>query len=154
MTTALDLLKKTKPRKSGWVEFMQGIFFEVNYLSRSRLKRLTENATSYVYSPKTKTREPKLNNDMFNDNFIREVVVGWKGVTARSLSNLVEVDTDEIPEDLMEQELDYEHEAMVKLFDEAYDLDSVLQDFVLDVKNFDPNIEDELGNSPTSQDGS
>jgi len=153
MTTALEILKTKKERKSAWVEFQQGISFQVNYLSRGKLKRITENSTSFAYNPRTRAREPKMNNDFFNDTFIRETVVGWKGVTARSLSNLIDIDISEIPESKLDDPLDYDHNAMVVLFDEAYDLDQVLQDFVLDIKNFQPDIEDELGNSETSPDG-
>lgn len=156
--SALSLLQAGKKRasnaKTAKMEYRDGIHFILRFVSRAQLKKLSDDATTYRYNPKTRVREATMDQDRFVESFVKLAVAGWEGVTPRTLSRVAEVDLSDVPENQMDAPIPYDHDSMVMLFNDAYEVDNTIQEFVMDIKNFDPTLEDDLKNSKSSQGGS
>jgi hypothetical protein len=139
---------------SAWVEYREGIFFHLRFVPKSRFRSLADDCTEHRYNAQTKVREPKLDSARFLSKFLKESVLGWRGVTLQSLSRIVEIDLSSYSEEELKQEIVFSVDELVKLFDMVYDIDQFVQSAVTDIKTFRPALEDELKNSKPSQNGS
>lgn len=139
---------------SAWVEYKEGIFFNLRFLPKSRFRAMADECTEFRYNPQTKVREPKLDTPRFLAKFLKESVLAWRGVTLRSLSRIVEIDISSYTEEELSQEIGFTIDELVRMMDMVYDIDPFIQAAVTDIKTFRPALEDELKNSNRSQAGS
>lgn len=137
-----------------WVEYKEGVFFHLRYMPKSRFRAMADDCTESRYNAQTKVREPKLDTTRFLKRFLKDAVLGWRGVTLKSLSRLVEIDLSSYSEEDMRTDIGFNLEELERLIDMVYDLDPFIQASVTDIKTFRPALEDELKNSKSSQSGS
>lgn len=131
---------------SAWVEYKEGIFFELRYLSKSKFRQMAEDCTEHRYNAGTKVREPKMDTTKFMKKFVAASVSGWRGVTMQALSKLVEIDISGYSAEELKQELDFSVDELIRLIDMVMELDPFIQSSVMDIKVFRPALEDELKN--------
>jgi hypothetical protein len=140
-----------KEEMLAWVEFREGMQFQLRYISRSDLTRLAENCKTWKFSHDHKTKAQQLDHEEFTKKFCARAIVGWKGVTPRSLANTIPIDLTKFTEEQLDAPIDFEQENLVSLIKGAYQLDDFLQDCATDIKVFRPELEDQLKNSKPSQ---
>lgn len=152
---ALDIktLVSDKPL-SAEVEFRDGIFLTLNYVSRSALQQLYKNCTTLKYDRPTHQRTPQVDPKKFSAEFCKLAVKGWRGVTPAALASLMPIDLSNVSEQQRKEELPFTQETLLFIVERAYELDNFLQDTAVDAKIFNPAMEGELGNSENSQSGS
>lgn len=139
---AKDMRKPQMP-----VEYRDGLWFTLSFLGRSRLQTMMKNCTKMKLNPLTATREPTLDNDLFLSAFVAEVFHGWKGMTPRRLSDILPIDTKGFSEEELDAEIPYSQDQMTHILKNAYELDTFVQTFVQDLRNFEPHKEHEEKNS-------
>jgi hypothetical protein len=81
--------------------------------------------------------------------FCARAVEGWSGMTPRSLSRLVPIQN--VPENMMDSEIPFSQEQLIKLVKNSAEIDAFLQQTATDVNFFNESLEDELKNSVASQ---
>ncbi len=138
---------------TAWIEFKEGISLQLRYMPKSRFRAIADKHTEMVYSEATKARAQKINTEEYTKSFIKEAVLGWKGVTLKSLSRLCEIDISSYTAEQLEMPLPFSTAEMLKLLDLCYDLDGFISQSVSDIRMFRPNLEDEAKNlksSPTT----
>lgn len=154
MTNLKDILVQDTGALSAWVEFRNGLEFDVRFVSRAELQRIAQRCTVLRYDPKAKTRVPRLDSERFVRDFCDRAVKGWRGITPDSISTLVPVDLGKLTEEQRRSPIEFSLDNLVSLVSNAYELDDFLQDAVSDVSVFRPNQAEEMGNSESSQSGS
>lgn len=133
-----------------WVEFKEGISFQLRYFPKARFRALADKHTEIVYNPQAKARAPKLNTEEFTKAFMKEVVLGWKGVTLDSLSKLCEIDISSYTREELVTELPFSVEELQRLTEMVYDIDPFINEACMNLGFFRPQLEDEAKNSNAS----
>lgn len=134
-----------------WVEFKEGISFKLRYFPKSRFRALADAHTETAYNPQTKSRAPKLNTENFTRAFMKEVVLDWKGVTLGTLSKICEIDVSSYTSEEQAQPLPFSVDELIRLIEMVYDIDPFINEAVMNLAYFRPNLEDEVKNSNASQ---
>jgi len=154
MVSIKDIIVKNTENLTSKIEFRDGIIIELRYVSRSVISKMSRECTVMKYDPKSRVREPQIDGKKFSEVFTRAAVVGWEGVTPRSIATLIAVDLSKIkPEDL-DKPLPFTAEDFAFIMENAYELDNWLQNEAVEIRNFKPSKEDEEKNSQSSQSGS
>jgi hypothetical protein len=132
----------------------KGVTLIVRYVSRSKNQQIARAAMAHPYNKSTGKRQQEMQVDNFMLGFLKAAVVDWEGVTARSLSQIIAIDTKTLTAKQLDEPIKFTTSGLKVLLDEAYELDKELQDFCTNIDNFHPDFEDEVKNSETSQSGS
>lgn len=111
----------------------EGLIITLAYISRERVKKLIEKATTSSFSRKTHQLEEKVDQDLFLNMYIPEVIKGWKGFKYEYLEELVPVDLSSVSPDA---ELDYSKNNAIELMKNSNDFDNWITSVVNDIKNF------------------
>lgn len=113
--------------------------FEVKaaYLSREELTKIRNAVTRVAFNPKTRQREDTIDNDLFIKEFVKAVVLDWKGLTLETASKLLPLD---IPSDVdSSQEIEFSQENALELSKNSPVFDSFLNDICFDLERFRTN---------------
>lgn len=137
-----------------WIEFEPGIRFLVSYLPRAKMKALVDKSSITAFDPQTRQRVKNPDPAKLNRAFVDECIHDWEGITIRSLRSMLPIQVEGIPEDQFDDPIPFDPESMVNLMLEVYNMDTFFNDAVTDIKTFNPELEDELKNSKSSQGGS
>jgi hypothetical protein len=133
MTISLaNLIVNSKTAK---VEYpgCDGFIVELAYLNREELLKIRKKATSNVLNKRTRQMEEQVDNDIFQDLYIKSVVKGWVGLKFKYLKDLVPLDMSNISEDA---ELDFTTDNAISLMRNSPIFDSFVSDSVGDLENF------------------
>lgn len=133
-----------------WVEFQYGIFFQLKYLNRQTLQKLSKQATIMKYDSSVKARVPQLDADAVTEGFFKIAVKGWRGVTPRSLSKIVPIALESLTDAQKDEEIPFSQQSLLAITKEAYELDQFLQNAATDISTFDPDKEPSEKNSEAS----
>ncbi len=137
MTVALNLNTLLVPSKSMEVEYPGLVGFKVNvsFLSREELVKIRKKATKTVF----KNRQPveELNDELFLQLYVQNVIKGWSGLKLRYLEQLAPVDLTGQKD--VEQELAYSEENALGLMKSSADFDAFISETVTDLQNFQSN---------------
>lgn len=128
------------------VPYREGLSFKLTYLSKPDLQRMMKGCVKMEHNPRTKQREPRIDNDDFMDKFCRRCVKGWTGATLRVISAIAMLDKSKITTEDLDKPVPFNHENLLFLLKNSYDVDEFLQNSATDVKVFNPNWEDEVKN--------
>lgn len=69
------------------------------HLTRDELMKLRKNATTTKFNKKTRQQEDDVDSELFQDMYIKAVVVGWEGFKYKYLTNMLPVDTSSLSEE-------------------------------------------------------
>ena len=135
----MDLAKLIIPSKEITTQFRNydGFNIKVAYLTRDEIRDLTKRATTQKFSKRTRQPEEELDNDLFLDLYIDNVIKGWSGLKYEYLSKLIPIDLSAI--DDKSTELDYTKNNARMLMKNCSELDAWIQDLQDDVENFTKN---------------
>lgn len=149
-----DLMTRTSESLTKDVEFKDGMFFTLCYVSRGKMKTLYNSCTSLRYNPTTKTRSPQTDVEKFASEFSKLAVSGWRGITPKKVAAMIpELDLSKLSEEEKSADLPFDHDQLSVLVSNSVDLDNFIQEMAVDPKIFTPEHEEELGNSESSQTG-
>jgi hypothetical protein len=112
------------------VEFpdSDAFYVSLSYLSREKLLKIRNRAMVVKFNKRSRQREEEIDNDKFLEEYAREVVKGWRGLTLRELSRILPVET--AGQDLT-KEIPYSEEDALELLRNS----TIFDQFVTDSMN-------------------
>lgn len=145
-STNLLAALKTTVNPTAWVEFRDGILFELKYMPKARWRAIADNCTEFRYDPVQKQRLPKMDSAKFLKLFIEEAVTDWRGVTLRSISLQTDIDIRNFTKEQLDAPLPFSAAELLDLIDRIVDLDTFINTAVMDIKTFRPTMDEEVKN--------
>lgn len=145
----MSIANNIKPNSEAlvrWVEFKNGISFQLKFVARATVQAITEQNTELRFDPRQKTRMPRINPEGLTADFVEAGVLNWKGVTPNSLAEIIPLDIAAYPAEERDKELPYNKEDCVAVVRAAYELDSFLQENCTDIAVFRSKQESEVKN--------
>jgi hypothetical protein len=98
------------------------------------LAKISESSQEITWDKKSHVRVDKVNSEKFYSKFVDKAILGWRGLTLKTLSKIVPINLNgQDPE----SEVLFTKENAIELLQSAYDLDAFLQSSILDVTQFD-----------------
>ena len=146
----------TNPKNSPSVEvdFQDGVSFNLKYLPRIELERITKGCVTEKYNVKDKRRKSELDNEKLMAQVFERCVCGWKGLTPRVCAKFFAVDLSNLSEEQKDAEVPFSLDNFQLLVKNTYDLDEFIQRNITDAAIFHPDAENDAKNSSTSPSGS
>lgn len=110
---------------------------KVAYLSREELTKIRNAVTRVAFNPKTRQREDTIDNELFIKEFVKAVVLDWKGLTLDIASKFLPLS---IPSDVdSSQVIEFSQENALDLSKNSPVFDSFLNDVCFDLERFRTN---------------
>jgi hypothetical protein len=111
------------------IEYREGIYLKVRYISKPRLRQLNDRCTTLQYNERTRNREPMSDTNKLLRMIVEEAIIGWRGVTPASVSKVAPhvVDLKEF-NGHENMEMEYDIDVLIVLMDQAYGLDEFVMD--------------------------
>lgn len=113
---------------------LKGFKVRLKYVSRDQILKLQEKCTTTKFDRKSRQVIQDIDSDIFQELFVKEVIVGWVGLKYKYLQSLMVVDLSEY-EDL-DLELSYTPELAFDLIRNSSIFDSWINEIVSNVENF------------------
>jgi hypothetical protein len=132
----MKLTTYLKTKLEAWVplEGFDGFEVKVAYLSREELTKLRNSVTRVAFNPKTRQREDNIDSELFVKEFVKAVVLDWKGLTLDIASKLLPLD---VPADVdLSQEIEFSQESALDLSKNSPVFDGWLNDVTFDLERF------------------
>lgn len=120
--------------KTLWVRYTDEFEINIRYLPRRELARISESSQEVTWDKKTHTRIDRVDTEKFYSKFVEKAILGWRGLTLKTLAKIVPI---KLGDSDPTNEVVFTKENAIELLRSAYDLDSFLQDAILDVQRFD-----------------
>lgn len=149
--TEVKTIKRTR-----WVEWEFGIELQLQYLNNATKEMIINRNTDLKFDKTVRQRVPRLNAEKTKEDIYRNAVVGWKGVTLKSLRNITPLPSgmnEKHPS--WETEIPFSHEQLLSLTLAAPDLDDFIQNTCVNASMFqdDEREKDLSENLPSGQSG-
>lgn len=106
---------------------------QLSYVSRTEMSKILKECQRTKMNRATRQIESELDQDKFLKKFVDRVIVGWKGLTLKTLSEFVPIDYD--PEHA-DKELPFDEENAVFLLKESQMFDDWVNEKVSDIDTF------------------
>lgn len=132
----MKLTTYLKTKLEAWVplEGFDGFEVKVAYLSREELTKIRNSVTRVSFNPKTRQREDTIDSDLFVKEFVKAVVLDWKGLTLEIATKLLPLD---VPADVdLSQEIEFSQESALDLSKNSPVFDGWLNDVTFDLERF------------------
>ena len=127
-----DLVVDTKTVEvpfDGYEDFV----VELAYVSRTEMSKLVKDCQKSKMNRQTRQIEMELDQEKFLKSFVDRVIVGWKGLTMKILSDFVPIDYDKEKPDA---ELPFDTENAVFLVKQSQLFDDWINEKVNDIDTF------------------
>lgn len=131
----MDLKKLMVDTKSAWVDFpgLPGFSVEVANLARKELVGLRKKCTTTKFDRKTRQPVENLDEERFVEEFTRETLKNWKGLTIAHLETLILIDAEgQDPS----TEVGFSDDNAQLLVSNSSEFDTWLNEVVFDLDNF------------------
>lgn len=132
----MKLTTYLKTKLEAWVplEGFEPFEVKVAYLSREELTKIRNAVTRVAFNPKTRQREDNIDSELFVKEFVKAVVLDWKGLTLDIASKLLPL---EVPEGVdLSQEVEFSQESALDLSKNSPVFDGWLNDVTFDLERF------------------
>lgn len=118
------------------VEFpdSDGFFVKLSYVGRDKLMKIRNRALVFKFNKRTRQREEEVDNDKFLEEYSREVIRGWKGLTIRELARILPIDTAGAD---MTKDVPYSEEDALELLKNSTIFDQFVTDCMNDFEIFE-----------------
>lgn len=116
-----------------------GLMLKLAHLTRDELMELRKKATTTKYNKKTRQPEEDINSELFQDLYIKAVVVGWSGFKYKYLTKMLPIKISDIPtEEYKDGEgiFAYTKENAAVLMKNCNDFDNWVSAELEDIENF------------------
>jgi len=137
-----DIVVTSENAKTQMVAYDEkaNVYFEMAFLPKSELQKITHLNTRMKPNPKTHNMEEELDAEKVGKEIRQRCVKGWKGMTYRWLSNHIVIDLNKIEDP--DAELEFSAENLEDLTKEMYGIDSWLFDAVKSAANFQTKVDE------------
>ena len=132
----MKLTTYLKTKLEAWVplEGFEPFEVKVAYLSREELTKIRNSVTRVAFNPKTRQREDNIDSELFVKEFVKAVVLDWKGLTLDIASKLLPLD---VPAGVdLSQEVEFSQESALDLSKNSPVFDGWLNDVTFDLERF------------------
>jgi hypothetical protein len=118
------------------VEFpdSNGFFISLAYLSREKLLKIRNRSLVVKFNKRTRQRDEEVDNDKFLEEYSREVIRGWRGLTLRELARIMPIETTGAN---MDEVISYSEEDALELLRNAPSFDQFITDCMNDFEIFE-----------------
>jgi len=119
-----------------------GLVLKLAHLTRDELMNIRKKATSTKFNKKTRQQEEEVDSELFQDLYIKSVVVGWEGFKYKYLQKMMPIDLSGLSEEeYLEGEglFPYSKDDAATLMKNANDFDSWVSAELEDIGNFTKN---------------
>lgn len=118
------------------VEFpdSNGFFISLAYLSREKLLKIRNRSLVVKFNKRTRQRDEEVDNDKFLEEYSREVIRGWRGLTLRELARIMPIETTGAN---MDEVIPYSEEDALELLRNAPSFDQFITDCMNDFEIFE-----------------
>lgn len=112
------------------VEFpdSDNFYVSLTYLNREKLTKIRNRSLTIKFNKRSRQREEEVDNEKFLEEYAREVVRGWRGLTIRELARLMPIETAGAN---LEEEVPYSEEDALELLRNS----TIFDQFVTDCQN-------------------
>lgn len=112
------------------VEFpdSDNFFVSLTYLNREKLTKIRNRSLTIKFNKRSRQREEEVDNEKFLEEYAREVVRGWRGLTIRELARLMPIETSGAN---LDQEVPYSEEDALDLLRNS----TIFDQFITDCQN-------------------
>ena len=117
----------------------EGLTLKLAHLTRDELISIRKKATTTKYSKKTKQQEENVDSELFQDLYIKAVVVGWSGFKYKYLKRMIPIDVSQVPAtEYLEGEglFEYDKDNAAFLMKNCGDFDNWITSELEDIENF------------------
>lgn len=140
----MDLAKIIIESKTIETEYpgYDGLTLTLAHLTRDELMKIRKKATTSKFNKKTRQYEDDTDAEVFQDLYIKAVVVGWEGFKYSYLTSMIPVDVSQIPEeeyDDGEGLFEYSPANASVLMKNCNDFDNWISAELEDIENFTKN---------------
>jgi len=138
----MDLTKIIVPIKEAEFEYpaFTGVNITLCFLTRDELLKLRKKATTPKFSRKSGKVEDDMDSDIFQDLYIKAVIVGWEGFKYKYVAKLLPLDLKGVN---IDDELEYSPENAIALMKNSTDFDSWVSNQLEDLENFTDKSQDD-----------
>ena len=116
-----------------------GLNLKLAHLTRDELVNIRKKATTTKYNKKTRQQEEDIDSELFQDLYIKAVVVGWSGFKYKYLKRMIPIDVSQVPsEEYLEGEglFEYDKSNAAFLMKNCGDFDNWITSELEDIENF------------------
>lgn len=113
---------------------LEGFFVGVNFISKEKMRKLLDRATTTKFNKKTHKPEEEVDNDTFLGFYSKALIKDWRGLKYSYLKELLPVDLTAVPD--LDVELEYTEDNALSLLKGSSDFDTWLSSTVSDVTVF------------------
>lgn len=111
-----------------------GFFVKLSYVGRDKLMKIRNRALVFKFNKRTRQREEEVDNDKFLEEYSREVIRGWKGLTIRELARILPIDTTGAE---MDKDVPYSEDDALELLKNSTIFDQFVTDCMNDFEIFE-----------------
>lgn len=111
-----------------------GFFVKLSYVGRDKLMKIRNRALVFKFNKRTRQREEEVDNDKFLEEYSREVIRGWKGLTIRELARILPIDTTGAD---MDKDVPYSEDDALELLKNSTIFDQFVTDCMNDFEIFE-----------------
>jgi hypothetical protein len=118
------------------VEFpdSNGFFVNLAYLSRDKLVKIRNRSLVVKFNKRSRQREEEVDNEKFLEEYSREVIKGWRGLTIRELARIMPIETNGAN---LDQQVPYTEEDALALLQGSPIFDQFVTDCMNDFELFE-----------------
>lgn len=118
------------------VEFpdSDGFFVKLAYLSRDKLVKIRNRSLVVKFNKRSRQREEEVDNEKFLEEYARETIKGWRGLTIRELARIMPIETASAN---LDQEVPYTEEDALALLQGSPIFDQFVTDCMNDFELFE-----------------
>ena len=118
------------------VEFPESnnFYIKLAYLSREKLVKIRNRALVIKFNKRSRQREEEVDNDKFLEEYARETIKGWRGLTIRELARIMPIETAGAD---LDQEVPYSEEDALSLLQGSPIFDQFITDCMNDFELFE-----------------
>lgn len=118
------------------VEFpdSNGFFVSLAYLSRDKLVKIRNRSLVVKFNKRSRQREEEVDNEKFLEEYSREVIKGWRGLTIRELARIMPIETANAN---LDQQVPYSEEDALALLQGSPIFDQFVTDCMNDFELFE-----------------
>lgn len=118
------------------VEFpdSNGFFVNLAYLSRDKLVKIRNRSLVVKFNKRSRQREEEVDNEKFLEEYSREVIKGWRGLTIRELARIMPIETAGAN---LDQQVPYTEEDALALLQGSPIFDQFVTDCMNDFELFE-----------------
>ena len=128
--------KAGKAQRSGEFScpYIKDFKVEIAYASKFVLNQIREVAREIHGNPRTGQKEERMNEDKLRDEYARQIIRGWRGLTPTKLQDILP--GVEFSDDDGGRDIEFGHDVAVALLEASLEFEAWVIDIATEVKNF------------------